>query len=193
MINSNLDDLRLVITTRLTTEQVEFFRSQHQNKNTEFYRIFEYLVTNNQVKIEEYQPKNLRDHLRTLKEKLMETLASQKRNALFDELLMIETAFEIGLRNDGLERIEALFKKLDNYDFWIRWRLLDLLFKHLPIDERDKDKRFHLNPLKHLAQCYLSSQAIHLESEEFLEKSPLILWLVKAKEEYEKKYGSETK
>lgn len=194
MKKSKLDEMKVLIKRKLSKEQQELFqtrikKSQGNAEGNEYYRIFQYILDENVEKLKEYDSDNLRDHLRNLKEKIVEVLADDMRKEHFSELLKIETLFELRLTLDGLEMTEKLLKELQPEDYWMRWRLIDLLYKNLSLDDRENRPELLFDELKFLAQKSISSIAVNIDRDEFLDKSPLAEWMNLVKKEYEKKYG----
>lgn len=194
MKKSKLDEMKVLIKRKLSKEQHELFqtrikKSQGNVEGNEYYRIFQYILDENVEKLNEYDSDNLRDHLRNLKEKIVEVLADDMRKEHFSELLKIETLFELKLTVDGLEKTEKLLKELQPQDYWMRWRLIDLLYKKLSLDDRENRPELLFDELKFLAQKSISSIAVNIDRDEFLDKSPLVEWMNLVKKEYEKKYG----
>jgi hypothetical protein len=189
MKNSVLNEMRVLINDNLNEEQREFFRETNRDKKqSEFYKIFEYIVHNDEYKIYQYESNNLRDHLYILKDKIIETFMKINELKHYKSLLKIETLFELKLIDDGLEKIQELLRNLHRDDYWIKWRLDDLLFKYLPLDERDLNDELFFNELKFLALQAINNNSINIDADKFLEKSPLVVWINNAKKEYEKKY-----
>jgi hypothetical protein len=194
MKKSTLDEMKVLIKCKLSKEQQELFqtrikKSQGNVEGNEYYRIFQFILDENVEKLKEYDSDNLRDHLRNLKEKIVEVLADEKCKEHFSELLKIETLFELKLTLDGLEKTEKLLKELQPEDYWIRWRLIDLLYKNLSFDDRESRPELLFDELKFLAQKSISSIAVNIDRDEFLDKSPLAEWMNLVKKEYEKKFG----
>ena len=194
MKKSKLDEMKVLIKFKLSKEQQELFqtrikKSQGNVEGNEYYRIFQFILDENVEKLKEYDSDNLRDHLRNLKEKIVEVLADERRKEHFSELLKIETLFELKLTLDGLEKTEKLLKELQPEDYWIRWRLIDLLYKNLSFDDRENRPELLFDELKFLAQKSISSIAVNIDRDEFIEKSPLAEWMNLVKKEYEKKFG----
>jgi hypothetical protein len=194
MKKSKLDEMKVLIKRKLSKEQQELFqtrikKSQGNAEGNEYYRIFQYILDENVEKIKEYDSDNLRNHLRKLKEKIVEVLAVEKRKEHFSELLKIETLFELKLTVDGLEKTEKLLKELQPEDYWIRWRLIDLLYKNLSFDDIENRPELLFDELQFLAQKSIDSIAVNIDRDEFLDKSPLAEWMNLVKKEYEKKYG----
>jgi hypothetical protein len=199
------DELLNVI-LNLNDEEVKYFSSTKSSAQQTHYSNLFQLMRNgssySDIEADYSESKNLREHMDYLKLKLIQHVENPNTTRI-QELQEVENAFHLGFIREGVKRATKLLNGLGKGEYWIKGRLLDLIYDNTDGESRAALDENVINSYYSLGQTFKDYSELSFEGIiddlgsnllqhlfKFREESKSFESLIKEKTESIREFGS---